>query len=924
MAGDARLLRASLRGDHDAFARIVRHYQALICAITYSTTGDFAASEDLAQETFLTAWKGLGSVREPSRLRAWLCGIARNLTAEHLRRRQHDVDARAASLEDVPAVESDLPTPIEQATAEEREHIVWDALREIPEAYRVPLILYYRQEQSTRRVARDLQISRAAVRQRLARGRGMLRDRIAALVGDTLSSTAPGSTFAAAVLAAVAGTAARKGAGIGSTILGLSLAKAAAVAVLAVGAAVGAAVALRPDAPEPVSVAAIVPVAAPAPEPAEHAAEGQPGGIVVRGVVVDEEGAPVPGALVNALGHHAAPADATATEDGSFALYLEVPRARYVVLLASADRGRLQGLYEFGHAAASDGPVRVVLRPAARLTVTARDLRGEPVPGARVEAIHSCDTLLPLPSAETSEAGRVDMLVPAGAQIRWVMGAKPGVGFDYFENYRSWPAPREVGVPESADLILDGISTVRVTAVGSAGELIGGVPFVPWIIKKRGKVGRANLSGSVTFVVEADAAGVAVFDWIPPNLAEGISFFVRGVRFHCPDLPRLDPADPVPELTAVLLRRTPIRGRILLPDGSPSVGTLVQAEGKGNTNHYCRGYARTADDGSYSMLVYPEQSYIIAVVDEQWAASSKTDVVVHEGLPVEDMDFRLGAGTVIRGAVRIGREERPAEGETVTLIEQGPPLPEELRADHGENRARLVRWTATDESGRYSFRVGRGKFTLKGPGYWDQQDLSITGGAELVRDFFLEGPDRGALTGRVVYAGDGRPAAGATVKGEGISSRARPGRGGFVAMVDEDGAFRTERWRDRLVLYARSEDGMQAAMLEISEDEPEVTIRLFPAATFVGKVVDQEGQPLPNRKVCCTPELPWIDGRFTLSLAAETDEDGRFSLAGIVDGTEWTTRVITDPPDPHARATMDVIGPVTIEVPNLVVRRDAE
>ena len=100
MAGDARLLKASLRGDHDAFARIVRRYQALVCAITYSATGDVAASEDLAQETFLTAWKRLNSVREPSRLSAWLCTIARNVTTDYLRRRQHDVASACWDLMD--------------------------------------------------------------------------------------------------------------------------------------------------------------------------------------------------------------------------------------------------------------------------------------------------------------------------------------------------------------------------------------------------------------------------------------------------------------------------------------------------------------------------------------------------------------------------------------------------------------------------------------------------------------------------------------------------------------------------------------------------------------------------------------------------------------------------------------------------------
>ena len=63
---------ASLGGDKDAFGEIVKRYQALVCSITYSMTGDIALSEDLAQETFVTAWQRLRFLRDPSRLKAWL------------------------------------------------------------------------------------------------------------------------------------------------------------------------------------------------------------------------------------------------------------------------------------------------------------------------------------------------------------------------------------------------------------------------------------------------------------------------------------------------------------------------------------------------------------------------------------------------------------------------------------------------------------------------------------------------------------------------------------------------------------------------------------------------------------------------------------------------------------------------------------
>src|SRR5262245_9637764 len=75
---DAKLVQASLSGNRDAFGQIVSRYQSLICSLAYSATGSLGASEDLAQETFITAWKRLQHLREHHKLRAWLCGIARN------------------------------------------------------------------------------------------------------------------------------------------------------------------------------------------------------------------------------------------------------------------------------------------------------------------------------------------------------------------------------------------------------------------------------------------------------------------------------------------------------------------------------------------------------------------------------------------------------------------------------------------------------------------------------------------------------------------------------------------------------------------------------------------------------------------------------------------------------------------------------
>src|SRR4030095_2753235 len=74
---DVELVAACLAGDREAFGRIVERYQRLLCSLAYSATGSLSESEDLAQEAFVDAWRQLRTLRDPEKLRPWLCGILR-------------------------------------------------------------------------------------------------------------------------------------------------------------------------------------------------------------------------------------------------------------------------------------------------------------------------------------------------------------------------------------------------------------------------------------------------------------------------------------------------------------------------------------------------------------------------------------------------------------------------------------------------------------------------------------------------------------------------------------------------------------------------------------------------------------------------------------------------------------------------------
>ncbi len=216
---DAELVSRALAGDRDAFSRIVSRYQILICSLAYSRIGHLGLSEDVAQETFITAWKHLRLLREPDKLRAWLCGIVRNRIRKNLQREGREPVRAAEPLETVDDSPAREALPSEQTIGREEEAILWRSLERIPELYREPLILFYREHQSIAQVATELELSEDAVKQRLSRGRKLLEEAVQAFVENTLRRTAPGQAFSGAVLAALpltAGSAATAGVSVGA------------------------------------------------------------------------------------------------------------------------------------------------------------------------------------------------------------------------------------------------------------------------------------------------------------------------------------------------------------------------------------------------------------------------------------------------------------------------------------------------------------------------------------------------------------------------------------------------------------------------------------------------------------------------------------------------------------------------------------
>jgi RNA polymerase sigma factor (sigma-70 family) len=195
---DADLVIFSRQGDRTAYSALIARHQSTICALTYSLCGNLHQSQDLAQETFLTAWRHLADLNDPARLLPWLRGIARNLSHSALRNTHRSLP--------LPVDDSTLdpaPAPDEQAITNEESALLWHHLSRLPETYREPLILYYRENHSIPAVAAALDLTEPAARQRLSRGRALLALRLENLLDRALRQSAPTGSFTLAVTSAL-------------------------------------------------------------------------------------------------------------------------------------------------------------------------------------------------------------------------------------------------------------------------------------------------------------------------------------------------------------------------------------------------------------------------------------------------------------------------------------------------------------------------------------------------------------------------------------------------------------------------------------------------------------------------------------------------------------------------------------------------
>jgi RNA polymerase sigma-70 factor (ECF subfamily) len=172
---EAVLVARARSGDRLAFEELVRRHADRLYAVVLRFLGDPAEAEEVTQETFLRAWRGIDRFEGRSQFFTWLYRIGLN-EAKRLATR-HPAAGKTSSLEDEPVPEAPDWSEAPEVRLGQREvrQVLEEAIRALPVEYRAPLVLRDIEGLSTKDAAEVMDLGEAAFKSRLHRARLAVR-----------------------------------------------------------------------------------------------------------------------------------------------------------------------------------------------------------------------------------------------------------------------------------------------------------------------------------------------------------------------------------------------------------------------------------------------------------------------------------------------------------------------------------------------------------------------------------------------------------------------------------------------------------------------------------------------------------------------------------------------------------------------------
>jgi RNA polymerase sigma-70 factor (ECF subfamily) len=172
--GERRMVLAARRGDEEAFRALYEAYRDPIWAMINSLIGDSLQAQDVLQNIFMKAFRGLGGFRFQSCLSTWIYRIARNECRNHLRKRSVPM----IPLEAILGTRDEIGGRAFSGRAETRKAALQNAVRQLPFKMREVIVLKYLEDLSYKEMSRILGCPPGTVASRLNRALAELEIRL--------------------------------------------------------------------------------------------------------------------------------------------------------------------------------------------------------------------------------------------------------------------------------------------------------------------------------------------------------------------------------------------------------------------------------------------------------------------------------------------------------------------------------------------------------------------------------------------------------------------------------------------------------------------------------------------------------------------------------------------------------------------------
>ncbi len=174
------LIRRILSGDQDAFAQLVKTYETQVYNLCLRMVGNQEDAKDLAQESFIKAWRGLQFYKFESAFSTWLYRLTSNVCIDFLRKqKRRPVVSMTMQEEEETLTELEVPDsaplPEAQVLYLEQKQAIAAAMNQLEEEFRTVLTLRVIEDLPYEEIAEILDLKIGTVKSRLARARNKLK-----------------------------------------------------------------------------------------------------------------------------------------------------------------------------------------------------------------------------------------------------------------------------------------------------------------------------------------------------------------------------------------------------------------------------------------------------------------------------------------------------------------------------------------------------------------------------------------------------------------------------------------------------------------------------------------------------------------------------------------------------------------------------